>query len=372
MCFSRARRNGNGGDRLRPRVPLRHAVTLAALFALALPTADSGARAQSAAVPEASPPRSERVANYQIQAVLDPVNRLLKGTEVVTWRNATALPTSELRLHLYLNAWRNDQSSFVRSEALRTAGRHTRQADDWAYCDVSSVVLLSAAPSSAAPRQSLPTEFIQPDDGNPADRTVLRVALPAPVEPGGVVRLEIRWDLKIPRPSQRTGAIGSYFLLGQWFPKVGVFTPDGKWNTHQFIQTEFFADFGVYEAALTVPGGWVVGATGIRESSSAAPGGGMQYRFRAEDVHDFAWAASPHFQVHTDRFESPGLPSVDLELLLLPEHARLKDRYFASAKEALRRFGTWFRPYPWSQLHARGSALQLAHGRDGIPDVRHE
>jgi hypothetical protein len=294
-------------------------------------------------------PRSDRIASYQIEAILDPAKRLLSGSEIITWRNATAFPTGELRLHLYYNAWRNDRSSYVRSDALSGVGHQAFQEDDWAYCNVLSVSLLDGSGSVRA-GQLLPTEFIQPDDGNKEDRTVLRVTLPAPIQPGAVVRIGIRWDLKIPRPWQRTGVVGSYFLLGQWFPKIAVFGSAGTWVAHQFVQTEFFADFGVYDAALTVPKGWVVGATGARTSSEPHASGGTTHRFHAEDVHDFAWTTSPDFQVHTDRFESAGLPPVDLELLLLPEHAGLKDRYFASAKEALRLFGSWLRPYAWDRI----------------------
>lgn len=324
----------------------------AGLF-LSLP-GSTGAPVHSAAPRAPAPPshgsplRSDRVANYEIEARLEPAKRLLTGTEIITWRNSTRFPTGELRLHLYYNAWRNDQSSYMKSAALSGLSRRTFQGGDWGYCNVSSVSLLGATPSES-PRP-LTTDFLQPDDGNEHDRTVLRVNLPEPVPPGGTVRVEIKWELKIPRPFQRTGTIGSYFLIAHWFPKVGVFDADGTWNTHQFIQTEFHADFGVYDVALTLPSEFVVGATGKRGPSTPAPGGGVAHRFRAEDVLDFAWTASPHFEVHTDRFVSPGLPPVDLELLLLPEHAGLKERYFSSAKEALRHFGTWFRPYAWDRL----------------------
>lgn len=356
---------------MRPATVRLPTATAAVALLLAIQTVTAGfaAQAQPGTVAASSAPRSNRVASYQIDATLDPAKRLLTGSEIITWRNTTAFPTSELRVHLYYNAWRNDQSSYVKSDSLSGFGQRKLQEDDWAYCNVSSVLLLVGPPTSRSGHLSLPTEFIQPDDGNTQDRTLLRVKLPAPVQPGDVVRVEIRWDLKIPRPSQRTGAVGSYFLMGQWFPKVGVFDPAGTWNAHQFIQTEFFADFGVYDVTLTVPNGWVVGATGTRGSSTAHAGGGTTHRFHAEDVHDFAWTTSPDFQVHTDRFESPGLPPVDLELLLFPEHAGLKDRYFASAKAALRLFGTWLRPYAWDRITLVDPPYD-SYRRHGVSDVR--
>ncbi len=307
----------------------------------------------SAAFAETEPraPQSPRNASYAIEARLDVATRLLEGSEVVTWRNVTSHPTAEMPLHLYFNAWRNERSSFLR--AARRSGRVPSVREygprDWGYADVLSVKRL---PSAGRPADAVPlaTHFVQPQDGNEDDRTLLQVTLPEPVPPGGTVRLEVEWRLKVPRPFARAGVVGEYYLMGHWFPKVGVFEPEGVWNARQFIQTEFYADFGTYDVALTVPAGWIVGATGTLVSAAPAGDGATTHRYRAEDVHDFAWTASPHFRVYEDRLTSPGLPAVDIELLLLPDHLGLKDRYFASAKAAFELYGKWFRPYAWDRL----------------------
>jgi hypothetical protein len=319
-----------------------------ALLALGA-TAPGSTSANTGDTPPGVAPRSPRNASYAIQARLDTARRLLTGAEVITWRNISAHATSEARLHLYFNAWRNADSSFLRA-AARTAHPPDLESygpEDWAYCDVRALRLLP--PDGGSP-VSLDRTFIQPDDGNEHDRTVLLTKLPAPVGPGESVRLEVDWVAKVPRPFARAGTIGDYYMLGQWFPKLGVLEPDGNWNCHQFIQTEFFSDFGSYDVSLTVPRGWVVGATGDRASSSPGPDGTETHRFIADDVHDFAWTTSPRFAVHRDRFESPGLPPVDLELLLMPDHAGLRDRYLQAAKYALRFYGTWFLPYPYDRL----------------------
>ncbi len=308
-----------------------------------------GAPLAAQAPPGDAGARSSRNANYEIDARLDVTTRVLTGREVITWRNVTTHPTSEVRLHLYYNAWRNDRSSYMRSARLsgRPLGLSGYGPNDWAYCNVQSIALLA---DDAAPAQPLEPSFIQPDDGNPDDRTLMRVALPRPVGPGATVRLEVTWSLKVPRPFQRVGVIGDYYLIGHWFPKVGVFGADGVWNAHQFIQTEFFADFGVYDVRLSVPAGWKVGATGTRAETTTNADNSVTHRFRAEDVHDFAWTTSPRFQVFNERFEHAGLPPVDIELLLLPDHLGLKDRYMASTRAALQYYGTWFRPYAWDRI----------------------
>ena len=75
--------------------------------------------------------------------------------------------------------------------------------------------------------------FIAPDDNNPNDQTVLAVPLPNPVLPGETINVEIEWTSKVPRTFARTGTIGDYYFIAQWFPKIGVLEEDG-WNCQQF------------------------------------------------------------------------------------------------------------------------------------------
>jgi hypothetical protein len=79
---------------------------------------------------------------------------------------------------------------------------------------------------------------------------------PVSIRPGGSVHLDIAWTAHVPYPVARTGLIGRFAFIAQWFPKLGVLKNDG-WNCHQFhYATEFFSDYGVYDVSLTVPAGW--------------------------------------------------------------------------------------------------------------------
>ena len=145
--------------------------------------------------------------------------------------------------------------------------------------------------------------FEHPDDDNSKDRTVVRVPLPEPVPPGGEVSFDVAWKARLPRVFARTGYVRDYFLVGQWFPKLGVYEPAGMrgraaggWNCHQFhANSEFYADFGKYHVSITLPARFVVGATGPRVEKRANPDGTTTHVFEQADVIDFAWTASPDF-----------------------------------------------------------------------------
>jgi hypothetical protein len=319
------------------------------------------------------PPRSPRNANYSIDVRLDPATRALTASERIVWRNITATPTSELQFHVYWNAWRDTKSTFSRERAVVASDSH--QDEDFAQLEITSLTYRPGPPDAApttpagqTPGTTAPPleinltaamRFIAPDDGNRDDRTVMVVTLPTPVKPGDSVAIDLAWTARVPRPFARTGAIGNFFFLAQWFPKLGVLQDEG-WNCHQFhATTEFFSDYGVYDVRMTVPAGWVVGASGAERARTQNGDGTETHRYYQEDIHDFAWTTSPQFLARTDRFEastaitataSPGQAPVALRLLILPEHAAQTERHFAAAKRALKYFTEWFGPYPYDHL----------------------
>ena len=309
-----------------------------------------------------TPPRSPRNANYTITARLDPVTRAITGSETITWRNIPNAPAPDLQFHLYWNAWKNPRSTFMRERALGTRGDDgTRRPGEWASIDVTAVTV-AGADRTASKR------FIAPDDENANDETVLSVPFAQPIEPGASVTLEVAWTAHVPRTFDRTGAIGNFFFIAQWFPKLGVLQ-DAGWNCHQFhAGTEFFSDYGVYDVSLTVPAGWLVGATGV-ERERHEHGNQATHRFYQEDVHDFAWTTSPDFIERTARFEHPRLPPVEMRLLLQPEHAGQAERHFDATRTTLKYYGEWFGAYPYGHITIVDPAFQSGAGGMEYPTL---
>jgi hypothetical protein len=316
--------------------------------------------------PAVAPARSARNASYAISARLDPRSRTLTGDEILTWRNTSRSTATTLRFHLYYNAWRNSGSTWMRERRL--AGDTTlasRPEADWGWIDVTNVRLIGAADGDLTSR----IRFIAPDDGNTQDRSVMEVPLSTPVAPGGTLNIQIAWASRVPRTFDRTGTLGNFYFVAQWFPKIGVLEDDG-WNCHQFhASTEFFADFGTYDVRLTVPRGWIVGATGIARDRRDEADGTTTHHFSEEDVHDFAWTTSPDYVEQTARFEHPTLPPVEMRLLLQPEHAAQAERHFAATRAALKYYGEWFGPYPYGHITIVDPAWQSGAGGMEYPTL---
>jgi Peptidase family M1 domain len=304
-------------------------------------------------LPEVSP----RNASYTIEARLDPEKHTLAGALVLQWRNTSDRALAAFPFHLYWNAFRNNLSTTARGEGRRAPDDRTREERTFGWTRVKSIRRVDE--HDVTIQDLTPTLVYLHEDGNTDDRTVMEVRAAAPVAPGATARFRIEWDALEPYGSVgRAGWVHDYNFVAQWFPKIGVFWK-GAWNCHPFYPwSEFFSDFGVYDVRLTLPTGFVVGATGRLDSRSSNPDGTETLRFVQEDVHDFAWVASRRFLERHARFDDPGYPPVDIRLLLQPEHAGLADRYLVATKIALRTYGTWSAPYPYPQI----TVVDPAHG----------
>lgn len=311
-------------------------------------------------------PLSDRVVAYQIEAALDPVAKHIQGKETLRWRNPSDAPVTELQFHLYLNAFRDQKSTFMVESGGQLRGDYLKSGK---FGSIDVLSLRTSDGEDLLPR----AEFIAPDDGNRDDRTVWRIPLTRPVGPHQEITLSIEFLSKLPRVFARTGYLGNYFLVAQWFPKLGVYEPAGLrrrttagWNCHQFhANTEFYADFGTYDVTFVVPETYKVGATGVLQSKESRPGNQTAYRYIQADVHDFAWTASPDFLEFEDTFRHPHLPEVKLKLLLQPAHLAQKDRHLAAVKNSLQYCGLTYGDYPYQTLTIIDPAYQ-ADGSGGM------
>ncbi len=351
------------GSRHRPAGRIRGVVLLGIAWAAA------SARQGAGAAP-AGPP----VVEYRIEASLDPGAKTVEAKEHLRWRNPSSDSITELRFHLYLNAFKNNRSTFMRESGGRLRGdRASVKPEDWGSIDVTSLRAGGGVDLKATSR------FVQPDGNDADDQTVLAVTLPSPVPPHGELTLDIAFVDKLPRVFARTGFVRDFFLVGQWFPKLGVYEPagmrgrgEGGWNCHAFhANSEFYADFGSYDVTLTVPSPFVVGATGKRVSQTRS-GDRTAYRYLQDNVHDFAWTADPRYVVVDFPFSPPGdvpagwsalaarqlrlsqeqisLKPVSVRLLLQPNHEAARERYIRSTRDALSFYGLWFGAYPYETL----------------------
>jgi len=293
-------------------------------------------------------PLSPRNANYDINVKLDTKTKILVGSELLIWTNLSKDNIKELQFHLYLNAFKNTNSTFMKEASTGVSKRNQNiSVKDWGWIDVLSMKTIDGKDLTSK------IKFIRPDDGNKDDQTVISVKLNKPIKPGRTIKLKIDFKAKLPKVIARTGYSGNFYLVGQWFPKIGVYefpgirnAKKGGWNCHQFhANSEFYADYGVYNVNITLPNNYIVGAVGLLQKKIENKDSTNTFTYRAEDVIDFAWTASPRFKVVNDMWNN-----VSIRILMQPEHLSLAPRVQHSIKGALQFFNDNLGKYPYPNV----------------------
>jgi hypothetical protein len=284
------------------------------------------------------------VANYVMNVDLDWQNKSLDGQTVLTWKNISNEPITELQFHLYYNAFKNTNSTFLSKRSglglIDSEGGECR----WSWSEITDFKDQNGKTLTDS------MSYIQTDDSNAFDQTVLSIKLIDPVLPGEIQKFEFSWQAKIPKIMPRTGYNKDYLFMVQWFPKVGVLEPAGMrgrtttgWNCHQYHSSgEYYANFGDYEVNILADKSLKLGFTGVGTQSEHDSGKNL-WAIKANSVIDFAWTASPHFVEIKDKWKD-----VDIHLFCYPGHEHFSHRFIGAVKNSLdfltKKLGDY--PYP--------------------------
>ena len=287
-------------------------------------------------------PLSERTTVYKMDVQLDTDAKTLSGNMEAFWINRSTDTVPDIRMHLYMNAFRSNRTTFYK-ESGESPGEKDQ---DLGWIEIKSFRDKNGL--DLIPKM----EYISPDDGNREDKTVVRVLLPEATKPGDTVFVNIDFETKLPSRIRRTGYNDDYYFIAQWFPKFGVYEPAGMrfvtrggWNCHQFhANSEFYSNHSVYDVTATLPANYVTGSGG--KLISEAVNGEMKTQiFRAEDIVDFAWTAWPGYAEFKDKWNN-----VNITLLIPEDRNNQVERQFTAVKHALEYLTENVGPYPWPHL----------------------
>lgn len=155
------------------------------------------------------------------------------------------------------------------------------------------------------------------------DSTVVHLRLPRPLAPHDSITIDFAWEGRPSTVFRRQGRRGRTYDFAQWYPKVAVYDRGG-WKPNPLIPAgELYGEFGTYDVTLVARNDQVFAATGVPVSGDPgwarvsktgvpwsagrayggvaagpviiAPAGERAVRFYAENVHHFAWSASPDY-----------------------------------------------------------------------------
>lgn len=296
-------------------------------------------------------PLSKRIVDYHIQVSLRDDGQYLDGEQIITWTNPGKQQVTDMYLHLYPNAFKSKNTTFMQESGGQLRGDKAKPASE-GYMKITELETLEG--ENMLPR----LKYVAPDDGNINDTSLATFRLIEAVKPGENVTLRMKYEVKLPQVFARMGYLDDFVMAGQWFPKIAAYEVSGTrgrsdegWNTHQYHgNSEFYSNFGVYSVKIHVPEHYTVAATGMQTKETLMENGRKMVHFYAEDVHDFAFALSPNFVLFDSSLSDQGIPGVRIQLYIDPAHEELADRYIHAARSALAYFGQMYGTYPYSTL----------------------
>jgi hypothetical protein len=252
--------------------------------------------APDSAVAQGSPTWQQHV-EYEMDVTLDVDGHQMDGHQILHYANNSPDTLYHVYYHLYFNAFNPHSAMAERNRRLpdpdsRIVPRiFNLGPDEVGYHRIDGLT----------------------QDGSTVDfrieDTVMKVQLVQPIPPGGRSVFEMTFQSQIPLQTRRSGRDnreGIDYSMTQWYPKVANYDDRG-WHADLYVGREFYAPFGTFDVRITLPAEYVIGSTGVLqnpdeighgyglETEGAVPGDTLTWHFRAENVHDFAWAADPDY-----------------------------------------------------------------------------
>jgi len=315
-------------------------------------------------------------ARYELAASVDPVTATIRGSGLLRYRNRSPDTLRTISLALAQNLFR---AGAPHDEVVpRTDG---------IVLDSLCIAHLSAAPASRRCGA----------DGAPAvsrdlrvDFTVAWLTLPVPLAPGDSLDLRARWRFTLPSDdAPRIGTDGAVSMIGYWYPQFAVYDDVVGWQADPYLATgEFYMDPADYDVRITLPGGYLVAATGVlqnpadvlpagvrerlaraRRSFAAVPvvsdsvrraGGAtlaspqLTWRFSATGVRDFAFYTSRKVVWDAMAALVPRAGTAHTDTVLIHAFYRPSETGWRRAadygRQSIEHFSKRLWPYPWPQM----------------------
>jgi hypothetical protein len=265
--------------------------------------------------------RWQQHVTYQITAALAEPSGVLSGHVRIGYGNHSPDALRDFFVHQYLNGFRPG-SRWAAADSAEDRDRFQHLPDPlYAFERITSATVMGRA--------------LRPDYPYAPDSTIAHWTLPHPLAPGDSLVVEIDWQARLSTVPRRQGRAGRRFDFAQWYPKVAVYDRYG-WEAHPLYPAgEFYGEFATFDVTLDLPADQVIGATGVpiegdpgwerrkadralvinyqRDwyygslggpecATLAVPPGRKCVRFRAEQVHHFAFSLNPQYVYEEGRY----------------------------------------------------------------------
>ncbi|MCG7546809.1 M1 family metallopeptidase [Pseudoalteromonas sp. Of7M-16] len=345
--------------------------------------------------------------DYKIKVSLDEQKRRLTGHEKITYHNNSPYRLKYLWVQLDQNIFKDDSIANMANNfgGVGRRGPYTKPGNENKPAKISLGELRRQqfmADNELGYEISAVTDHRGKKLSFTLVGTQMRIDLPKPLKSGDSVKFAIDFAFNIVEEDAVSARSGyehfaddprpggnDIYLLAQWFPRLHAYTDYEAWTNKEFLgRGEFTLEFGDYEVEIDVPADHIVSATGVLtnakqvltktqrkrlkeaetakrpvfivtekealENEKEGTNKRKTWKFKAENVRDFAWASSRKFMWDARGYQQGGeeMPMVMAMSFYPKEGGDLWKKYSTESvihtMEVYSRFSFDY-PYPTAQ-----------------------
>ncbi len=245
--------------------------------------------------------RWQQEVDYTMDVALDTKTHKLTGDQKLIYTNNSTDTLQKVYYHLFFNAFQPGSMMDIRSQNLRDPDPRVKDR-------------ISKLKDNEIGYQRI---LALTQDGYETNYTtvgtILEVNLPKPILPGAQTVFQMKFEALVPiqiRRSGRDSKEGISYSMTQWYPKLAEYDFQG-WHAYPYVAREFHGVWGNYDVKITLAPEFVVAGSGVLQNPAEIghgyesegvnvkkSKGPLTWHFKAQQVHDFAWAADPDY-AHT-------------------------------------------------------------------------
>ncbi|MAO34368.1 MAG: peptidase M1 [Zunongwangia sp.] len=300
--------------------------------------------------------------DYDMNVDMNVENYRYTGTQELVYTNNSPDTLNKVYYHMFFNAFQPGSEMDRRLQDIKDPdGRMVNNKGDRQNPDYESRIAKLKEDEIGYLRATSLTQ-----DGKKVEteeeETILIVHLAEPILPGKSTTFKMEFEGQVPvqiRRSGRNNADGVALSMTQWYPKLAEYDFEG-WHADPYIAREFHGVWGDFDVTINIDKDYIIGGTGVLQNPEEIgygyeekgtkvkhKGKKLAWNFKAEKVHDFAWAADPDF-IH-DKLETES--GVMLHFLYKddPKVTEAWKKIQPETAKLLAFFNKHIGPYPWPQ-----------------------
>lgn len=260
--------------------------------------------------------------DYTINVTLDDKANALKGNISIQYKNNSPETLNYIWFHIWPNAYKHDSTALFQQIKTDPTSQEDLSSITYGYIDGLNFKVNGKAAKTEP-------------HSNPQYIDIIKVVLPKGLKPGESTNIQTDFYVKLPSYFSRSGYADGQFMATQWYPKPAVFDKKG-WHEFPYLSMgEYYSEYGNFKVNITLPGEYVVGATGVLENEDEreqykkigtfnatyrdtvpqlyqGKPGNKTLTYIAKNVPDFAWFAEKNVVIQYDTLVLPSGKTVDV------------------------------------------------------------